>query len=88
MLRSKTCNDKVKMRESQIFSEKNEIIIASNALCDIIWDHRVKLNWFSGYITKINENLIKIEHSEHVLANNNLSCRYPNDADIQEVEHE
>ena len=87
-LDQKHVNDKVKIRESQKFSEKNEIIIASNALCDIIWDHRVKLNWFSGYVIKINENLIKIEHSEHVLANNNLSWRYPNDVDIQEVEHE
>ena len=46
MLKSKISNDKVKIRESQNFSEKNEIIIASNALCDIIRDHRVKLNWF------------------------------------------
>ena len=88
MLKSKISNDKVKIRESQNFSDKNEIIIAINALCVIIWDHRVKLNWFSGYVMKINENLIKTEHSEHVLANNNLSWRYPNDADIQEVEHE
>ena len=46
MLKLKTYNDKVRIRDSQNFSEKNKIIIASNALCDIIWDRRVKLNCF------------------------------------------
>ena len=35
---------------------------------------------------KINQNPIKIEHLKGVLANNNSSWRYPNYADIQEVE--
>ena len=75
-------------RESQNFSDKNETIIASNELCAILWDHRGKLNWFLGYVMKINENSIKIEHLERVLTNNNSSWRYPNYADIQEVEDE
>ena len=81
-------NDQVNTRESQIFSDKNETIIASNELCAIIWDHRGKLNWFLGYVMKINENSIKIDHLERVLTNNNSSWRYPNYADIQEVEEE
>ena len=81
-------NDQVNTRESQIFSDKNETIIASNELCAIIWDYRGKLNWFLGYVMKINENSIKIDHLERVLTNNNSSWRYPNYADIQEVEEE
>ena len=53
-------------RESQNFSDKNETIIASNELCAIIWDHT-----FLGYVMKIDENSIKIEHLELVLADNN-----------------
>ena len=55
-------------RESQNFSDKNETIIASNELCAIIWDHT-----FLGYVMKIDENSIKIEHLELVLADNNSS---------------
>ena len=55
-------------RESQSFSDKNETIIASNELCTIIWDHT-----FLGYVMKIDENSIKIEHLELVLADNNSS---------------
>ena len=88
MLKSKTFNDPVNTRESQNFIDKNETIIASNELCAIIWNHIGKLNWFLGYIMKINENSIKIEHLERVLANNSSSWRYPNYADIQEVEDE
>ena len=73
MLKSKTSNDQLNTRESQNFRDKNEKIIASNKLCAIIWDHRGKLNWFLGYVMKINENSINIEHIERVLANNNSS---------------
>ena len=86
MLNSKPCNDQVNTRESQYFSDKSETVIASNELCATIRDHRGKLNWFLGYFMKINENSIKNEHLERVLANNNLSWRYPNYADIQEIE--
>ena len=71
MLKSKSSNDQVTSRASQNFSDKNERIIASNELCDIIWNHRGKLNLFLGYVMKINENSIKIEHLERVLSNNN-----------------
>ena len=82
MLKSKTSNDKVNTRERQNFSDKYVKIIASNELRAITWDHRGKLNWFLGYAMKINENLIKIEHLEQVLTNNNSSWRYTNYADI------
>ena len=88
MLKSKTSHNQVNTRESQNFSGKNETIIASNELCAIIWDNRGKLNWFLGYVMKINENSIKIEHLERVLANGNSSWRYSNYADIQEEEDE
>ena len=62
LLKSKTFKDSVNARESQKFSDKNEIIIASNELCGIIWDYRGKLNWLLGYVMEINENSVKIEH--------------------------
>ena len=62
LLKSKTFKDSVNARESQKFSDKNEIIIASNELCAIIWDYRGKLNWLLGYVVEINENSVKIEH--------------------------
>ena len=76
MLKSKPSHKQVNTRESQNFSGKNETIIASNELCAIIWDNRGKLNWFLGYVMKINENSIKIEHLERVLANGNSPWRY------------
>ena len=88
MLKSITSNDQVNTRESQNFSDKNETIIASNKLCAIIWNRRGELNWFLGYVMKINENSVKIEPIEQVLNNNNSSWIYPNYADIQEVEDE
>ena len=62
MFQSRTSNDQVSTRESQNFSNKNGTVIASNEYCAIIWDHRGKLNWFLGYVMKINHNSIKIEH--------------------------
>ena len=59
MLKSKA-DDQVSTRESQNFSNENGTIIASNKLCGIIWDDRGKLNWFLGYVLKINENSINI----------------------------
>ena len=88
VLKSKTSNDQVNTRKRKNFSDKNETVIASNELCAIIWEHRGKLNWFLGYFMKINENSMKIEHLEQVLANNNSYWRYPNYAGVQEVEDE
>ena len=62
MFQSRTSNYQVSTRESQNFSNKNGTVIASNKYCAIIWDHRGKLNWFLGYVMKINHNSIKIEH--------------------------
>jgi hypothetical protein len=59
-----------------------------NELCGVVWEYRGKLNWYLGYVTKLDGEFAEVEHLERISPSNNGCWQYPNYTDTQPVDTE